>query len=151
MNAAEIIKGEIERLERQLEKWERERSSLDAKITPARQELTHWNGILELRHGINDTSAQGVQIALPPVGSTPTAEVEEYGAEYGAKTRALRAFLRSRRGGGVTLAELIEECKRFGSRPQVAYRFVERLTKGNTPELEKRGDRIYPTMHLKSE
>lgn len=140
------ILDEVARLERQITKWEEERQALDAKIIPAREELGYWSGILKLRSSDNEIPPSTSQpVPLLTMVSTP----EEGREAYGAKTRALRSFIKSRIGSGVTVSELVEESKRLGSHPNMAYRFIDRLTKTKPPELEKRGDRIYSTEHLK--
>jgi len=60
-------------------------------------------------------------------------------------------FIRNRNDIGVPIGELVEESKRLGSHPNAAYRFIDRSTRANPQELEKRVDRIFPTKHMKGD
>jgi hypothetical protein len=143
MNTAEILR-EVERIQKQVEEWE-------AKIAPAREELEYWEKILKLRQ--NSSAGHGISIPIRPLTGATIPESSDVQADqtegYGAKARALRALVRFSSDNGLTIKDLTAECEKIGSHPNMAYRFVDRLSKANPPELERRGDRIYPTEHLK--
>lgn len=134
------IRAEVERLQSLIADWE-------SQLAPARQELEYWKGILKLREGTpNGHPTLIYTLPLPGVSHAAETPIEDGQAEgYGAKSRALRLFVRSRASEGVTLQELTAEAKRLGSHPNMAYRFADRLTKATPPQLERRGDRIFPT------
>ena len=141
------IKAEMENIQTRLKEWEQERAALDAKITPARQELDFWNGILRIRQG---EEYAGAVRAL--TGIAIDNAITDASEVYGAKSNGLRLFIRERAATGVTLGELKAEAVRLGAHPNMAYRLVTRLSdETEPPELERRGDRIYPTQHLKGQ
>jgi hypothetical protein len=141
------IRSEVERIQKQVEEWE-------SMIASARKELEHWSEILRLREGSSVIPAI-LHIPTRVLAHTLISESSEVQVAqnevYGAKTKALRTLVRSNRENGVTIRDLTAECEKLKSNPNMAYRFVDRLTKANPPELERRGDRIYPTEHLKGD
>jgi hypothetical protein len=141
------IKAEMENIQTRLMEWEQERTALDAKITPARQELEFWNGILRIRQG---EEYAGAVRALTGIVIDPA--ITEASEGYGAKSNGLRSFIRDRAATGVTLSDLKAEAVRLGAHPNMAYRLVTRLSDETVPpELERKDGRIYPTAHLKGE
>jgi hypothetical protein len=145
----ELIRAEIERIKGQVEKWEGEVAALNGKIGPARKELEHWSGILQLRQP--EQPSLDLQTEEPLGGEgTPGDQLDAEGQpEYGAKAKALREFVRSSGELGVTMSELVGEATRLGSHGNSAYRFVSRLTKTQPPELKRRLNRFVATEHMK--
>lgn len=139
------IQTEMGDVEARLKEWEKDRAALDAKITPAQQELEYWKGILRLRQGETE-----LDVGIAAAGHAFEEGMAASG--YGSKSNGLRSFIRARAENGVTMRELTTEAARLGAHPNMAYRLVTRLTaETDPPELERREDRIYPTAHLKGE
>jgi hypothetical protein len=139
------IRSEVERIQKQVQEWE-------AKIAPARQELQHWAEILRMREsGTPPTRIPASNPAVEELLVQHRQRELQIDDGYGSKSRALRAFIRARSANGVTMQDLTAESTRLGSHVNMAYRFVSRLTEAKPPELVRRGERIFPTEHLKAE
>ncbi len=144
------IRAEVERLVNELKDLETKRQALDSKIVPKRQELEHWSGILNLRQVGNGNGVPSPDV--PPrtkaaEDSSPTAS-DEQPQEYGAKARAMREFILSKNGAGVTMQELIEAARKISPHAAFVYQFVNRQRRAKPPKLEKRGKRFYATESL---
>jgi len=129
-------------------------NELEAQAKSVRQELNHWEEILRMRNQERMVVPQRpLTSAVPaqqPAGDEPGPGPEQKDP-YGAKAKALRAFIRAHKALGVSVGEVVAEAVRVGSHPNAGYRFVARLTDAQPPELERRNGRIYPTVNLKSE
>ena len=135
------IRNEVERFQARVK-------DLESRLDYSRQELQLWAEILRIRESkdqYREALRQNLSLIPAPESQTNPAE------GYGSKARGLRAFVRAHAEDGVTVAELVAESVRLGSHKNAGYRFVGRLTEGTSPELERRGDRIFPTEHLKGD
>lgn len=149
----ELIDAEIERLSTELGELEQKRQLLDAKILPKRKELEHWTGIRDLRITSEGSSLPFPEALVPmETESRTNATVnDDQPQEYGAKARAMREFVLSANGSGVTMKEIIEAAAKISPHPAFAYQWVNRQRRAKPPRLEKKGKRFFATERMTME
>jgi hypothetical protein len=144
----DAIRAEVEKIQGDLMELKNKRKALDERIAPKEEELNHFTAILNLRQATSDGNGTvSIRLNVPAGVSLPQALAAISGdpAEYGAKAKAMRALALSRNGTGVTMREFVEEGKRIGALPQLAYQWVNRQRKSKPQKLEKRGKKFYAT------
>jgi len=144
----ENINFQISKLREALDSFDEKIRELERQAAPIREELEHWIAIAKLRNGGSLPSEAGV-VSLD--ASSAEEEDSEGTESYGSKTRKLRDYLWQRGDAGATMRELSEYSVSIGARPNFPYNWINRLSKGDKPEITKRGERVFPTEFISVE
>lgn len=148
----EAIRAELERVDGDIADLESKKKAVETQLAPKLKERDLLRALCQLREAQGASAVPGelpFQKESEGIVSTPVVAAENKSSGYGAKAKAMRSFVLSRNGGGVTMRELINEAARIGAREQFPYQWANRQRKVTPPRLEKRGKRFFATEKMK--